>query len=92
MTEGAGREETGRPLRTTGPRPRGCRAGARFSCSFVHAPEHACSERRRTRAVLGLTAPAYLWLTIAVFLPLSAMLYFSFLTVARLAGARRRSA
>ena len=41
---------------------------------------------RRTWAVLGLTAPAYLWLTIAVFLPLSAMLYFSFLTVAPFGG------
>jgi spermidine/putrescine transport system permease protein len=33
-------------------------------------------------AVLGLTAPAYLWLTLAVFLPLAAMLYFSFLSEA----------
>jgi spermidine/putrescine transport system permease protein len=33
-------------------------------------------------AVLGLTAPAYLWLTLAVFLPLSAMFYFSFLSEA----------
>jgi spermidine/putrescine transport system permease protein len=32
--------------------------------------------------VLGLTAPAYLWLTLAVFLPLSAMFYFSFLSEA----------
>lgn len=29
---------------------------------------------------LGLLAPAYLWLTVAVFLPLSAMLFFSLLT------------
>src|SRR5690606_15221444 len=35
---------------------------------------------RRTWSIVGLTAPAYLWLTLAVFLPLSAMLYFSFLT------------
>jgi spermidine/putrescine transport system permease protein len=34
---------------------------------------------RRTRSAFGLIAPAYLWLTITVFLPLSAMLYFSFL-------------
>ena len=27
-----------------------------------------------------LLAPAYLWLTVAVFLPLSAMLFFSFLS------------
>lgn len=33
----------------------------------------------RLRA-LGLLAPAYLWLTVAVFLPLSAMLFFSLLT------------
>lgn len=37
---------------------------------------------RQRLAVLGLTAPAYLWLTIAVFLPLSAMFYFSFLSEA----------
>ena len=35
------------------------------------------SERLRA---LGLLAPAYLWLTVAVFLPLSAMLFFSLLT------------
>ena len=33
---------------------------------------------RRRRAIAALTAPAYLWLTATVFLPLSAMLYFSF--------------
>lgn len=37
--------------------------------------------RDRLRAA-GLLAPAYLWLTLAVFLPLSAMLYFSLLTEA----------
>ena len=36
--------------------------------------------------MLGLTGPAYLWLAVAVFLPLSAMLYFSFLTVAPFGG------
>ncbi len=30
--------------------------------------------------ILGLLSPAYLWLTVAIFLPLSAMLYFSFLS------------
>jgi spermidine/putrescine transport system permease protein len=30
--------------------------------------------------VFGLLSPAYLWLTVAIFLPLSAMLYFSFLS------------
>ncbi|WP_116134145.1 ABC transporter permease [Tropicimonas sp. IMCC34043] len=34
------------------------------------------------RRAAGLLAPAYLWLTLAVFLPLSAMLFFSFLTAA----------
>lgn len=37
-------------------------------------------ESRRRWAVFGLTAPAYLWLTLTIFLPLAAMLYFSFLT------------
>lgn len=36
--------------------------------------------------IAALTAPAYLWLTLAVFLPLAAMLYFSFLDVAPLGG------
>jgi len=35
---------------------------------------------RQRLTVLGLTAPAYLWLALTIFLPLSAMLYFSFLT------------
>ncbi|MEX0317602.1 MAG: ABC transporter permease [Ruegeria sp.] len=30
--------------------------------------------------IFGLLSPAYLWLTVAIFLPLSAMLYFSFLS------------
>ena len=30
--------------------------------------------------IAGLLTPAYLWLTAAIFLPLSAMLYFSFLS------------
>jgi spermidine/putrescine transport system permease protein len=38
------------------------------------------ASRQRT-AALGLTAPAYLWLALTIFLPLSAMVYFSFLTV-----------
>ena len=42
--------------------------------------------RRRRGAVFGLTAPAYLWLALTIFLPLSAMLFFSFLTVAPLGG------
>lgn len=38
------------------------------------------AEARRRWAVFGLTAPAYIWLTLTIFLPLAAMLYFSFLT------------
>lgn len=41
---------------------------------------------RRTRIITTLTAPAYLWLALTVLLPLSAMLYFSFLTVAPIGG------
>jgi spermidine/putrescine transport system permease protein len=40
------------------------------------------ARQRQTRTVVALTAPAYLWLALTVFLPLAAMLYFSFLTVA----------
>ena len=36
--------------------------------------------KRQRWSVLGLAGPAYLWLVITVFLPLSAMFYFSFLT------------
>jgi spermidine/putrescine transport system permease protein len=31
-------------------------------------------------AVLSLISPAYLWLTLTILLPLSAMLYYSFLS------------
>ena len=41
----------------------------------------ATSRRDALRAGV-LLAPAYLWLTVAVFLPLSAMLFFSFLSAA----------
>jgi spermidine/putrescine transport system permease protein len=41
---------------------------------------------RQSRAIIALTAPAYLWLALTVFLPLSAMVYFSFLTVAPIGG------
>jgi len=43
-------------------------------------------DTRRRWAVFGLTAPAYLWLTLTIFLPLSAMLYFSFLTKTPIGG------
>ena len=46
-------------------------------------------ETRRRWAIAGLTGPAYLWLTLTIFLPLSAMLYFSFLT-SRRSGATSR--
>jgi spermidine/putrescine transport system permease protein len=41
---------------------------------------------RHTRNVLALTAPAYLWLSATVLLPLAAMFYFSFLTASPLGG------
>jgi spermidine/putrescine transport system permease protein len=41
---------------------------------------------RRRRAIVGLTAPAYLWLLLTIFLPLLAMLWFSVLTVAPIGG------
>ncbi|HZF35192.1 MAG TPA: ABC transporter permease [Candidatus Angelobacter sp.] len=41
---------------------------------------------RQRLTVLGLTAPAYLWLTVAIFLPLSAMFCFSFLSALPLPG------
>jgi spermidine/putrescine transport system permease protein len=41
---------------------------------------------RQYRGILALTAPAYLWLALTVFLPLSAMVYFSFLTQAPIGG------
>lgn len=41
---------------------------------------------RRRLAILGLTGPAYLWLIVTVLLPLSAMLYFSFLVKAPFGG------
>jgi spermidine/putrescine transport system permease protein len=44
------------------------------------------ASRRRQWTVIGLTAPAYLWLAVTVLLPLSAMLFFSFLTVAPFGG------
>ncbi|HUL07991.1 MAG TPA: ABC transporter permease [Candidatus Acidoferrum sp.] len=41
---------------------------------------------RRRLAIVGLTAPAYLWLALTIFLPLSAMFYFSFLSALPLPG------
>ncbi len=42
--------------------------------------------RRDTIRAATLVTPAYLWLTVAIFLPLSAMLFFSFLTEAPFGG------
>ncbi len=39
------------------------------------------------RSIAFLTGPAYVWLTVTVLLPITAMLYFSFLTEAPVAGA-----
>lgn len=41
---------------------------------------------RRMGALAAMTGPTYLWLLITVFLPMLAMLYFSLLTVAPIAG------
>lgn len=41
---------------------------------------------RRNLAIVGLTGPAYIWLAATVLVPLSAMLYFSFLTKAPFGG------
>jgi spermidine/putrescine transport system permease protein len=41
---------------------------------------------RQYRGIIALTAPAYLWLALTIFLPLSAMVYFSFLTEAPIGG------
>ncbi len=38
------------------------------------------------RAILALTGPAYLWLTLTILLPLSAMLYYSFLSDVPIGG------
>jgi len=38
------------------------------------------ASRGRARSIAVLTGPAYFWLALTVFLPLSAMLYFSFLS------------
>jgi spermidine/putrescine transport system permease protein len=46
----------------------------------------AAAGRGNGLAVAGLVGPAYLWLLLTIFLPLSAMLLFSFLTVAPFGG------
>lgn len=44
------------------------------------------AEQRRRLAAIGLTAPAYLWLLLTIFLPLSVMFFFSFLEKAPFGG------
>ena len=43
-------------------------------------------KRSQLRPALPLLLPAYLWLTVAIFLPLSAMAFFSFMTELPLSG------
>jgi len=47
---------------------------------------HILAQQQRLR-IFGLLSPAYLWLSLAIFLPLSAMLYFSFLSDVPFGGA-----
>jgi spermidine/putrescine transport system permease protein len=46
----------------------------------------AANANRGLRSALPLLLPAYLWLTVAIFLPLSAMAFFSFMTDLPLSG------
>jgi spermidine/putrescine transport system permease protein len=46
----------------------------------------ATAHRDGLRKALPLLAPAYLWLTVAIFLPLSAMAFFSFMSDLPIAG------
>jgi spermidine/putrescine transport system permease protein len=48
------------------------------------------ASRSGLRSALPLLAPAYLWLTVAIFLPLSAMVFFSFMTELPLSESRGR--
>ena len=50
------------------------------------AAQGATASRSGLRSALPLLAPAYLWLTVAIFLPLSAMVFFSFMTELPLSG------
>jgi spermidine/putrescine transport system permease protein len=47
---------------------------------------HSAASRSGFSAALPWLAPAYLWLTVAIFLPLSAMAFFSFMTDLPVAG------
>jgi spermidine/putrescine transport system permease protein len=50
------------------------------------AGQVATGSRSGLRSALPLLLPAYLWLTVAIFLPLSAMVFFSFMTELPLSG------
>lgn len=50
------------------------------------AAQVAAASRSGLRSALPLLAPAYLWLTVAIFLPLSAMVFFSLMTELPLSG------
>jgi spermidine/putrescine transport system permease protein len=50
------------------------------------AAQSAAASRRGIAPALPLLAPGYLWLTVAIFLPLSAMAFFSFMTALPLSG------
>jgi spermidine/putrescine transport system permease protein len=50
------------------------------------AAQPAAASRKGIGPALPLLAPAYLWLTVAIFLPLSAMAFFSFMTDLPLSG------
>ncbi len=47
---------------------------------MASTPIRAKRAGQTTRLARSAAVPAYLWLTLAIFLPLSAMVYFSFLT------------
>ncbi|MCF6100151.1 ABC transporter permease [Mesorhizobium muleiense] len=50
------------------------------------AGQVATGARSGLRSALPLLVPAYLWLTVAIFMPLSAMVFFSFMTELPLSG------
>ncbi|MER8837124.1 ABC transporter permease [Mesorhizobium sp. M0340] len=50
------------------------------------AAQVAAASRSGLRSALPLLAPAYLWLAVAIFLPLSAMVFFSLMTELPLSG------
>src|SRR6185436_10117658 len=70
-----------------GERRHGCAPGGALPARPEEGRRGAEREEKRVKAsqrgawaAVGLTAPAYIWLAATIFLPLSAMLYFSFRT------------